>query len=294
VSNLIFEEFHARNLQVAQLLRLLTVLIVGAGAVGSHVATQLALMGVNVTILDPDVLATPNLARTRADREYLGGQKGSVVAATIRGLVPNVQRIIGLPHDILQISQAEVWNLLQGCSAAVDATANHAASHLLNWFCLHLGIPLTVPSIWPAGQEILADLLVVPATQPDRRTGCFECLRPARPDGTPMLEAQEGLAAEVSLVASVTAMTVIGTLLPDSTEGQRLERLLRAGAGYQIMRRSPFAVVPVRNPQVPGCRACAALRERDGQPHPAAVSRARFRLPSLEDWFRRHVEEFIV
>lgn len=82
-----FDLFYSRDPE-PHALRGRTVLIVGAGAVGSNIATYLALMGLNVVTLDPDLLTEPNLPRTKADPAYLGIPKGLAVAATIRGLVP--------------------------------------------------------------------------------------------------------------------------------------------------------------------------------------------------------------
>jgi molybdopterin/thiamine biosynthesis adenylyltransferase len=297
LATLDFASFHTRNLAIATLLQQQHVLIAGAGAIGSTVATCLALMGANVITADPDPLSTANLPRTRADHAYLGVPKGLAVAATIRGLTPEAQRIIGLPYDLLKVPQTEVWNLLQGADAVVAATGSDEADRLLNWICLHRGIPLIVPSMWPEGHEILADLLVIPADQPDRAVGCFECLRPPpRPGGVtaPMLEAQEGLAPEVNMVASVTAMTVLGTLLPNSDPGRELDRLLDLGVGYRIIRRRPFAIAPVRNPRRPDCGVCIALRERRAGPPPGGVARARSPRQPFRDRIRQRFEDFIV
>src|SRR5215467_1431570 len=171
-----FEQFHARNLTVASELRQRSVFMAGGGAVGSNVATLLALMGASVSVCDPDPLAVHNLPRTRGDQAYLTVPKGLAIAATIRGLVPEGQRVTGLPHDILKIGQTEVWNLLQGVDAVVAATGSDDADRLLNWLCLHLGVPLIVPSMWPQDTEMLADLLVVPGALSNRDVGCFECL----------------------------------------------------------------------------------------------------------------------
>ena len=281
MAHLDFDSFHARNIAIAAMLQQRDILIAGAGAIGSTVAMNLALMGANVTTADPDALSIANLPRTKADPEYLGIAKGLAVAATIRGLVPSAQRVIGLARDLLQIPQPEVWDLVQRHHAVVAATGNDDADHLLNWICLNLGVLLVVPSMWPQGGVILGDLLVVRPDHQDGTAGCFECLRPARPDSAPMLEAQEGLAAEVGMVASVISMAVVGTLLPDTDAGRDLDRLLRVGSGYRLIARNPFAVVPVRNRRRTGCRACAAVQERGAQDQPAAP-RQGLRLPSAE------------
>jgi molybdopterin/thiamine biosynthesis adenylyltransferase len=82
-----FDQFYSRDSE-PHVLRDRTVLVVGAGAVGSNIATYLALMGLNVVVIDPDVLVEANLPRTKADPAYLGIAKGLAVGATIRGLVP--------------------------------------------------------------------------------------------------------------------------------------------------------------------------------------------------------------
>jgi molybdopterin/thiamine biosynthesis adenylyltransferase len=284
-----FNQLYSRDPE-PHALRGRTVLLVGAGAVGSNVATHLALMGLDVVVIDPELLMEANLPRTKADPSYVGISKGLAVAATIRGLVSVSQRIIGLGHDFLQMPEPDIQNVLGATDMIVAATGNDEADRRLNFLGRTRGIPLVVPSMWPQHPAVLADLLVVRWDRGQLPSGCFSCLHPWQPDEQPPLEAQRGLSADVGLVAAIAARTVVDILLPDTPHGQRLAQRERQGVGYYLIHRFQSGKIPIRNRRRDTCPGCTPNGLAiDSAPRDRAAG-SRF-LDTLEDWFRSLVAE---
>lgn len=261
--DLAFMEFHARNTAEALALRGRQALIVGCGAVGSNVAALLARSGMDVAILDRDVLETENLHRHIASRRFVGEPKALATAKTLRAELPSAQTIRGIHGDAELLTDEELDTLVRVASVVIGATGSDALDRRLNAACRIADVPLVVPGMWPQGGSALGEVLVVPWSrhQPDDRAGaCFACVSPdtrtaaaARP-----LEAQAGESAEVIEAASMTAQLAIGLLLRDTERGRWIAGQLRRGRNYFLIRRFPTQLVAVATTPRPGCHGCGA------------------------------------
>jgi molybdopterin/thiamine biosynthesis adenylyltransferase/rhodanese-related sulfurtransferase len=139
-------------------LKAATVLLVGAGGLGSPVALYLAAAGIGrIRIVDPDLVEASNLQRqVLHDEAGIGTPKVASAAAAIRALNPRV--VVEPVSSALDPSNASA--LLEGVSVAIDGSDNHAAREALNAACVRAGVPMVSAAIerfrgqvsvwWPA------------------------------------------------------------------------------------------------------------------------------------------------
>ena len=121
------------------------VLIIGAGGLGSPVATQLAGAGVGkITLVDHDVVSLSNLHRqtlfTEAD---LDKPKAQAAQARLRALNSDIQ--IDAIQQALSPQNAEA--LVRSHTVVVDAADSFFVSYLLNDLCFKHRIPFVSASV---------------------------------------------------------------------------------------------------------------------------------------------------
>ncbi|RMD49336.1 MAG: molybdopterin-synthase adenylyltransferase MoeB [Alphaproteobacteria bacterium] len=178
-------------------LRRSSVLVVGAGGLGSPALLYLAAAGVGrIAIVDDDVVSLSNLQRQVIhDTPSVGTAKTESAAARIRAINPHVE-VIG--HR-LRLDDANAPELIAGHDLVLDGCDNFATRYVVNRACARAAVPLVSGAIaqWE-GQLTLFD--------PARGTPCYECIFPAPP--------AEGLAptcAEAGVIGALPG--VIGAMM---------------------------------------------------------------------------------
>lgn len=165
------------------------VMVVGCGAVGHHVATDLARGGVaRLDLLDRDRVDIATRSRQPSHLPSLGEPKVSLLGLTLRHSHPtatfltvhgDVTRLWEPLAPVHREAAALARQSLYGCDLLVDATADPAATALLGALRYAAGKPiLSVAATaggW-GGWVAMAD--------PNSGTGCLECLALHRRDGT--------------------------------------------------------------------------------------------------------------
>ncbi len=126
-------------------LRAASVLIVGAGGLGSPAALYLAAAGIGrIGIVDADVVEVSNLHRQILhDTPSIGEQKTTSAAARIRALNPEVE-VVEIP---LRLDASSALETLRGWDVVVDGSDNFPTRYLLNDSCVLLNIPLVYGAI---------------------------------------------------------------------------------------------------------------------------------------------------
>jgi molybdopterin/thiamine biosynthesis adenylyltransferase len=141
-----------------------SVLIVGAGGIGSPVARILVDAHVRaITVVDPDVVALENLHRQILfDERDLGRRKADVLAER-------------LPVEALavRLDRGNGRSLVRGRACVVDGTDSFADKYLLNDLCLELSVPL----VHAGAAQFRGQVLLVRPGGP-----CLRCLLPEPPD----------------------------------------------------------------------------------------------------------------
>jgi len=177
-----FSDRYSRHLRLPEVglsgqrrLEAATVLIIGAGGLGSPVAYYLAAAGVGtLRIADDDVVDRSNLQRQILHVDArIGAPKVESARTTLAALNPRV-RIEAIEE---RVTSANVERLLEGVDVVVDGADNFAARYLLNDACVKLGKPL----VYGAVHRFEGQVGVFDAGRHRGEAPCYRCLFPEPP-----------------------------------------------------------------------------------------------------------------
>lgn len=168
-------------------LRAKSVLLIGAGNVGSPVAMQLARAGLQrLTVVDHDILQVGNTVRWALGRRFAGWHKALAIAESVRHDFPLTTveplglHVGGLPapddkpnYDDLMRSRIQASDLV------IDAAVHYGVSRYLADLCREMGKPL----LWLSTTAGAAGG-VVGRIVPGRTVGCWHCYQRSMADGT--------------------------------------------------------------------------------------------------------------
>jgi len=194
-----------------------SVLVIGAGGLGSPVAMYLAAAGIGkLGIVDFDQVDVTNLQRqilhTTAD---VGRSKVTSAVEHLRAINPTIE-IVG--HETLLFS-TNVFEIFEGYDVIVDGTDNFPVRYLVNDATQFTGKPLVYGSIYQfEGQATVF--------MPGQETPCYRCLFPAPPPPGTVPSCAEGGVFGVlpGVIGSIQATEAIKIITGD---GDTLEgRLL--------------------------------------------------------------------
>lgn len=174
-------ERYARHLVLAEIggpgqqaLARATVLIVGAGGVGSPAALYLAAAGVGtLRIIDGDTVALSNLQRQILfDTADIGRPKVEAAAGRLAAINPHIE-IQALDHPLTAANAASV---IAGADVVLDGTDDFGIRHIVNGACMAAGVPLVSGALgrWTGQVGVFAGRpcyrCLVPESPPDAET----------------------------------------------------------------------------------------------------------------------------
>ncbi|MFW6344161.1 MAG: HesA/MoeB/ThiF family protein [Sediminispirochaetaceae bacterium] len=210
-----------------------TVLVAGAGGLGSPVSLYLAAAGVGTLILwDYDDVSLSNLNRQILySTDDIGREKSSAAAAHLSRLNPEIE----LQAISTKISEESLARLAVNADLIVDCMDNMAARYLLNSFAVSRKIPLVHGGV----QETNGQVMVVPAGGKP----CLECLFGGADSSreVPVLGAAVGIIGSMEALEALKLLSGYGTPLAG-----RLLICEGFSARYQEIEISPD----------PGCPVC--------------------------------------
>ncbi len=216
-----------------------SVLVIGAGGLGSPVAFYLAAAGVGrIGLVDNDVVDISNLQRqilhTTAD---VGRKKVESGRETLRALNPNVTIVA---HDV-RLNSGNILDILKDYDVVAEGSDNFPTKFLVNDACVMTGTPLSMAGIFRFSGQILT---VIPREGP-----CYRCLIPQPPPPGAIPSCQEAgvLGAMAGAVGVVQATEILKLILG---KGEVLSGRLLLFEALQ-MRFEPIEVK--RNPECPVC-----------------------------------------
>jgi adenylyltransferase/sulfurtransferase len=220
-------------------LRDAAVLVVGAGALGSPVATYLAGAGVGrLGIADDDEVAVSDLHRQHLHfTPDVGTPKAASAAAKLAFLNPE---IVVEPYRV-RFEEANAAALLSGQDLVVDCSDSFATRYAVNAACCAAGVPLVEGGV--VGLEGL-----VMAIRPGE-SACYRCAFPSPPPpGAVPTCAQAGvLGPAAGVIGSLQALEALRLLA--GLEGALLDAFLQVDL-------ATHAFVRVAVPRRPGCPDC--------------------------------------
>lgn len=154
-----------------------SVLVVGAGGLGSPAALYLSAAGIGrIVLVDPDTVAISNLHRQILyGEDDIGSAKVEKAARTLYGFRSDVK----IETHTCWLTEENAAQLVGSVNVVLDCTDNFSSRYLLNRICRRLRIPLVYASVsaWEGQITSFAfDCDDVP---------CLECLFPAGDDAVP-------------------------------------------------------------------------------------------------------------
>jgi len=217
-----------------------SVLVIGAGGLGSPAAMYLAAAGVGtIGLVDFDRVELSNLQRQLLhDTDDVGRPKVDSARDRLTQLNPNVEV---RTHPVL-LSSENAFDVLGAYDVVVDGTDNFPVRYLVNDACQMLGKPLVYGSVYQWEGQASVFL-------PGPNTPCYRCLFPEPPPPGTVPSCAEGGVFGVlpGIIGSIQAVEAIKLVLG---VGESLAGTLVL---YDAMR-SEFTSVKLRwDPDCPVC-----------------------------------------
>jgi adenylyltransferase/sulfurtransferase len=218
-----------------------TVLVVGAGGIGSPAIQYLAGAGIGrLMIVDDDHVALSNLQRQTI---FVGDDIGQPKAAAAAAAVARINPHVAVEAIAARIDAANAPALIAGADVVIDGSDNFATRLAVADAALAARVPLVSAAV---GQF---DAQIGVFRGWDSALPCYRCLVGADPDRDAASCADQGVLGPMTGVAgSLAALEAIRAIVPfgDDPAG----RLLMIDAlGFR------FRTIAL--PKDPGCPACA-------------------------------------
>lgn len=151
------------------------VAVVGAGGIGSPLSLYLASAGVNLRIVDGDLVSLSNLHRQVIyGEDDIGLPKALVAEREIRRRNSGIE-VEGVPK---RLDESNVKDLLKGVDLVMDASDNFKTRYTVNDYCVKENIPFIYSAV---NGFYFAVSFIVP-----NRTPCLRCIFPSVEDSGPV------------------------------------------------------------------------------------------------------------
>jgi molybdopterin-synthase adenylyltransferase len=224
--------------EAAQLaLREAGVLVIGAGALGSPVASYLAGAGVGrLGLVDSDVVEISNLPRQHLHfTPDAGRPKVESAAAKLRFLNPDV---LVEPYQVW-LDDGNAAALIEGNDLVVDCSDSFATRYEVNSACCMAGVPLVEAGVvgWSG---------LVMAIRPGE-SACYRCAFPEAPESAPTCSDAGVLGPAAGVIGSLQALEALKLLTGTG------EPLTDAFLQVDLADHSTLRVAVRRRPDCPDC-----------------------------------------
>lgn len=179
-----FTERYARHLRLPQVgvegqkkLEAASVVLIGAGGLGSPAAYYLAAAGIgNITIIDNDVVDKSNLQRQILHKDAgIGTPKIDSASAALKALNPR----INITTYQARLTAENVDAIISQADVVVDGSDNFPTRYILNDACVKLAKPL----VYAAVERFSGQVSVFDAGRSRGMLPCYRCLFPEAPTG---------------------------------------------------------------------------------------------------------------
>ena len=241
-------------------LRRASVLIIGAGGLGSPAAFYLAAAGVGTLgILDHDAVALSNLHRQILHTtEEVGRPKSHSAKRRLEALNPDVQ----VEAIQASLTAANALKAVSPFDVVVDGTDNFTARYLTNDTCVLAGKPLVYGGVVQFRGQVM--------TIRPRTSACFRCVfpEPPLPDAVPSCQEAGILGSIAGVIGSLMAQEVLKLL---AGMGQLLTDRLLVFDGLNGRFRE---VAVRRNPACAVCGDAPSVRAPESTGQSSACGRA--------------------
>lgn len=177
------------------LLKSKTVLVIGAGGLGSPVSINLTVAGVGeIRICDFDVIEMSNLNRQLLhNKQRIGMKKALSAKQTLEAYNENV-KITAIPE---KLTSDNIKDIAENVDIIVDCLDNFDTRYIVNEYALNKRIPVVYGSVW--GYDGRLTFIHYPETP------CLQCIF----EEAPAKETFPILGATASVIGSLQAMETI-------------------------------------------------------------------------------------
>lgn len=188
-------------------LRNASVLVAGAGGLGTTIALHCAFAGFGtIRIIDCDTIERSNLNRQILYRQNdIGKDKATIAAERIRGVTPFLKSEAA--HTI--VTEENAGELASGMDVVIDAMDNYPARYIL----ADAAEEHTIPFVHGAIDGFYGQV----ATIIPGKSACMRCIVPHPPpmNKVPALSATAGVIGSIQVTEAVKYIVSTGTLLTD-------------------------------------------------------------------------------
>jgi adenylyltransferase/sulfurtransferase len=226
-------------------LKAATVIVVGAGALGSPVATYLAAAGVgHLGVVDADVVELSNLHRQPLHfTPDVGLPKAGNAVVKLSALNSEVQ----VDQYPVRLDAMNAEAIVMGADLVVDCTDSFETRYLVNDACCAQGVPLVEAGV--VGFDGLV-MSIVPG-----ESACYRCAFPTEPVNGPSCREAGVLGAMAGLVGSIQALEALKLL---AGVGEPLvDAILQVGGADMAFTR----VATERRSDCPACARVPATTQ---------------------------------
>jgi len=271
---------------VSESIRSKSVLIVGAGSVGSYLAEVMTRSGVGtLSLVDPDTVESHNIGRANFTAADIGRPKVEAVEARCRLIAPAVE--IQSQHLRLEgVAREDLERMVRSADLVIATTDDNNTQSLLNHVTYHLGVPAVFVGLYreAAGGEVIVSRSPSPcwrcATAGLRETDGMSDVARSTDYGTGRLVAEPGLIADIHYVSAAAARIALGLLdnggagsagdfLSGALAGEKTYVLFAMRPGYwffpdalrDAFAQYTFQSVWMNTTRDTGCPVCGDQRE---------------------------------
>lgn len=235
-----------------------TVSIVGAGSLGSIVATSIAQEGIGtINLIDYDDYEPGNTVRHQVSQFWFGFPKVIGVKNRILQLSPRT-KVVPFPVSVEQ--KEKTFQTLIQSDLIIDTTGNHNVSHYLNRIATRYKVPLIVSSV-TNGAWSCEVVKYIPS-----RSGCWICWNRRYsntiPPSAPKNEYQFAPGCDQpTFVGGISSINIAGGLIVQSAIDIMLD-MSKEGQEYTLWsERDPegnrsYNVKYLPNPPFSDCEVC--------------------------------------
>src|SRR3954463_5908568 len=216
-----------------------SVIVVGAGVVGSPAAMYLAAAGVGqIGVVDEDAVELSNLHRQPLHfTPDLGLPKASNAVVKLSALNPEVQ----VDQYPVRLDAANAESIVMGASLVVDCSDSFETRYVVNDACCAQGVPLVEAGVLGFGGLVMS---IRPG-----ESACYRCAFPMQPVDAPSCRDAGVLGAMAGIVGSIQALEAIKLLT--GVGDPLLDTILHIDGATTAFTR-------VATERVTDCPACAS------------------------------------
>ncbi|MCP5046293.1 MAG: NAD(P)H-binding protein [bacterium] len=213
------------------------VAVIGCGALGTHIAANLARAGIgHIRIMDRDIVELNNLQRqTLFDESDVGQTKVEAAGKKLR-MINSEITVEALVKDL---HNRNIEELIRDFHLVVDATDNIPTRMILNDACIKAGIPWIYAGVIKAEGMVMSILPEGP---------CLRCLMPDIPPADAMTNCEvAGVINTIpAIIAGIQCTEAFKVLLKKTGEQRRL-------IVYDVWEHRFHSITVRKNPQCPCC-----------------------------------------